>query len=112
MLLFLETKTVRTDLFYLILRLSGLNYLISFLFSFGLIFVSARELGAILDFDLLAGTSLVVQMGVVVFLNTFVNYWAHRLLHTRALFEVHKVHHSALELNVLTPTRNHPVDSF
>lgn len=110
-LLFLETSTVRTDLFYLVLRLSGLMYALSFVLSFGSVFVLARMLGEALQFDVLSGVSnLGLHAIVVILVNSFVFYWAHRLMHTRALFEVHKVHHSALELNVLTPTRNHPID--
>jgi len=109
-ILFLETETARSDFFYFLLRLSGLVYVFSFILSFGLCYVAAQKIGIYFKFDLLKDVSSILQFPIVVLVNTFTFYWAHRLLHTRQLFEIHKVHHSALELNVLTPTRNHPID--
>jgi sterol desaturase/sphingolipid hydroxylase (fatty acid hydroxylase superfamily) len=108
--LFLETSTARTDFFYFLLRISGLIHVLSFVFTFGLVFIVAGWLGHSLRFNILAGQNILLQFLVVTLVNTFVFYWAHRLMHTRHLFEIHKVHHSAEELNVLTPLRNHPVD--
>jgi sterol desaturase/sphingolipid hydroxylase (fatty acid hydroxylase superfamily) len=108
--LFLETSTARTDFFYFLLRISGLIHVLSFVFTFGLVFVVAGYLGTALRFNILEGQNIFLQFLVVTLVNTFVFYWAHRLMHTRHLFEIHKVHHSAEELNVLTPLRNHPVD--
>ena len=52
----------------------------------------AQKLGEWARFDLLASVeSLALQLAVVVLVNTFVFYWAHRLMHTSALFEIHKV---------------------
>ena len=99
-LLYLETRTVRTDLFYLLLRLSGLNHVFAFLLSFGSVFLLARKLGAWLDFDVLNHVpNLGLQFGFVVLVNSFVFYWAHRLMHTRGMFEIHKVHHWASDFN-------------
>lgn len=109
-ILFLETQTARTDFFYFLLRISGLVHVFSFVFSFGLCYVFAQKLGHYLKFDLLVTVPLLLQFPIIVLVNSFIFYWSHRLMHTHQLFEIHKVHHSALELNVLTPTRNHPVD--
>lgn len=41
----------------------------------------------------------------------FCNYWAHRFFHQVAfLWEIHKFHHSATEMTVLTATRDHPLE--
>lgn len=108
--LFLTTSTSRTDFFYFVLRVSGLMHILAFVLTFGTVYIASSYLGVKLRFDLLSGTPMLFQFLVVVLINTFVFYWAHRLMHTRHLFEIHKVHHSAIELNVLTPLRNHPVD--
>lgn len=108
--LFLETKTSRLDYFYFLLRVSGVMQLIAFAMTFGLVYIAAHKLGQLCKLDLLSGQSFPLQLAAVVLVNTFVFYWAHRLMHARFLFEIHKVHHSALELNVLTPLRNHPID--
>ena len=54
---------------------------------------------------------------LVVFLVAFVSYdlasyWAHRLVHTKFLWEFHKVHHYPGQINVLAGHRFHPIDSL
>jgi sterol desaturase/sphingolipid hydroxylase (fatty acid hydroxylase superfamily) len=109
-ILFLETETARSDFFYFLLRISGLVYVFSFILSFGLCYVAALQLGRYLNFDMLVTLPIYFQFPIIVLVNSFMFYWSHRLMHTHQLFEIHKVHHSALEMNVLTPTRNHPID--
>jgi sterol desaturase/sphingolipid hydroxylase (fatty acid hydroxylase superfamily) len=53
----------------------------------------------------------VPQFCVLVLVFTFLNYWQHRLNHYRAFWHIHKVHHSATSLTLLTPQRNHPVNA-
>ena len=43
---------------------------------------------------------------VVVF--SFVEYWDHRILHTKTFWRLHRLHHTAIELNMLTSGRNPP----
>ncbi len=54
--------------------------------------------------------SFLAQFVVVFVANSLSFYVFHRLLHTRLLWESHKVHHSAEDYNVLLPYRNHPLD--
>ncbi|HEY4944024.1 MAG TPA: sterol desaturase family protein [Rhizomicrobium sp.] len=50
---------------------------------------------------------------VVFFLvSTFVAYWSHRLEHWRYFWHLHRYHHSATELNVLSGFRSNPVESL
>jgi hypothetical protein len=37
-------------------------------------------------------------------------YWGHRLVHTPLFWHVHRIHHAATELNVLTTFRQHPLE--
>ena len=106
-----ETPSVRTDVFYTLLRISGFFMILAIIFSFGWLYVAVDFIKAEFAFAFLKHTdNILVQYAVLVVLLTFVNYWAHRLLHSRFLWEIHKVHHSAEDYNVLLPYRNHPVE--
>lgn len=39
--------------------------------------------------------------------SSFVNYWEHRLWHTKVFWPIHRFHHSATEFTILTNLRNH-----
>src|SRR4029077_11313490 len=41
---------------------------------------------------------------------TFVGYWGHRLTHMPIVWHLHRFHHAATELNILTVFRQHPVE--
>lgn len=46
------------------------------------------------------------------FIIDFMGYWTHRLLHRAPLlWEFHKIHHSATELNILLTFRFHPLEN-
>jgi sterol desaturase/sphingolipid hydroxylase (fatty acid hydroxylase superfamily) len=105
------TASTRVDLFYMVLRLAGgLNVLV-FVFSFGSLFWVVNQIHHSLHISILSHVhSVLIQFGIVVLVNTFVAYWGHRLMHTRWLWELHKVHHAAEEMNIVTPFRNHPIE--
>ena len=106
-----ETPSVRTDVFYTLLRISGFFMILAMIFSFGGLYVAVDYIKTEFAFAFLKHTdNILVQYVVFVLIFTFVNYWAHRLLHSKVLWEIHKVHHSAEDYNVLLPYRNHPVD--
>lgn len=110
-ILLLETNSAATDVFYFCLRVSGLVSVFALIFSFGSVFYISNFIGAKLNYRLLASMdSYILQFLIVALANTFAFYCVHRLMHSRAFFDIHKVHHSALELNVITPMRNHPID--
>ena len=104
-------RSARVDLFYVALRLGGGIKLLAFVFSLGTMYYVANTVHEHLAVGLLSGVdSLAAQFAVVYLVNTFVFYVAHRLMHTRWLWEIHNVHHAAADLNIVTPFRNHPVD--
>ena len=41
---------------------------------------------------------------------SFAQYWGHRLVHTPLFWHLHRFHHAATELNVLTTFRQHPLE--
>ena len=55
---------------------------------------------------------VVVQALVILLIMDFIQYWVHRLSHTPAFWKFHAVHHSAVNVDWLTSTRFHPVDTI
>ncbi len=53
---------------------------------------------------------LPVQLLLALFVGDLVNYWNHRLRHTRRLWPFHAVHHAPKTLDWLAGVRMHPVD--
>jgi sterol desaturase/sphingolipid hydroxylase (fatty acid hydroxylase superfamily) len=53
---------------------------------------------------------LAAGFGIYWLLSTFFGYWGHRLMHTRHLWHLHRFHHAATELNLITTFRQHPIE--
>jgi sterol desaturase/sphingolipid hydroxylase (fatty acid hydroxylase superfamily) len=106
-----DSPSSQVDLFYLVLRLAGGLNLLMFVFSFGTLFWVVNQIHHVLHINFLQNVhSIAAQFAIVYLVNTFVAYWGHRLMHTRWLWELHKVHHAAEEMNLVTPFRNHPIE--
>lgn len=104
-------ESVQDDLFYFVLSISSLGFLVTMILTLGIgYWIHAA---VVRDYGLTLAEALppAPQFVVLVFVFTFLNYWQHRLLHYRAFWHIHKVHHSATSLNLLTPQRNHPVNT-
>jgi sterol desaturase/sphingolipid hydroxylase (fatty acid hydroxylase superfamily) len=48
--------------------------------------------------------------GIYWLATTFLDYWGHRLMHAPGFWQLHRFHHAATELNVITVFRQHPVE--
>jgi len=106
-----ESPSVRTDFLFLLFRVSGLMAVFGLIFSLGGLYVAADFIESHLDFAVVGNIdSFTLQFLAMALLFSFMNYWFHRIMHTKLLWEIHKVHHSAQNYNVLLPYRNHPVD--
>ena len=106
-----DSPSIRMDIFYTLLRISGFFMIFAIIFSFGGLYIAVDFIKAEFAFAFFKHIdNILIQYVALVLLITFVNYWAHRLLHSKYLWEIHKVHHSAEDYNVLLPYRNHPVD--
>lgn len=53
---------------------------------------------------------VVAKLLLALFVADFVGYWRHRLLHTKAFWPVHAVHHSDEDLTWLSLLRQHPIE--
>ncbi len=69
------------------------------------IFLS-RGLGVFADFPIWA------QMLVVLLISDVLQYFIHRLFHDKALWKIHAVHHSSVDVDWLSATRFHPLNLF
>jgi sterol desaturase/sphingolipid hydroxylase (fatty acid hydroxylase superfamily) len=57
------------------------------------------------------GTSGIAFSLAIYWLTTsFVQYWGHRLMHTGLFWHLHRFHHAATELNMITAFRAHPLE--
>lgn len=106
------SASIRNDMFYFFLRVTGLASLLVFIMTLGtsLHFEALTSMGT--NFRILADMNPALQFIGLALVVTFCNYWTHRALHSKWLFEIHKVHHSAQQLGVLLPFRAHPLDHF
>jgi sterol desaturase/sphingolipid hydroxylase (fatty acid hydroxylase superfamily) len=104
------SASARVDLFYLVMRVAGGLHVAAFVLSFGTVFWIARQIHTWLGVNLLRDAHWALQFVAVYLIHSLVFYWGHRLMHTRWFWSIHKVHHAAEELNVVTPLRNHPID--
>ena len=106
-----ESASVRLDCFYTLLRVSSLMMVLSLFFTLGWLYVIADYIKAHTNLAIMGGTdNIVLHFVAMAVTYSFLNYWIHRFLHSKFLFEIHKVHHSAEDYNVLLPYRHHPVE--
>lgn len=110
LLQFRNDRSSFEDLFYLYLGISSATKVFAFFMSLGVGYWIHWNIVHHLKMDLVAGKPYWIQIGVMLFVGPFIFYWHHRLMHWRMLWNVHKVHHAAVELNIVTPLRNHPID--
>jgi sterol desaturase/sphingolipid hydroxylase (fatty acid hydroxylase superfamily) len=95
------------------LNLVGLWKYITIMLTFGGIYLAnglvAGLAGGLAHFDMRLRTgSLVLDSCLAFVAFTFCDYWNHRLQHSQPLWPLHRVHHTATEMTVLTLWRAHP----
>lgn len=104
------------DLIVYTLNFVGLWKYLAMLLSFGAVLAVGIVVGGIVhafvQFDLRIRTgSLVLDTALAFLVFTFCDYWNHRLQHRQPLWSLHRVHHAAEEMTVLTLWRAHPTIS-
>jgi len=110
-LLVTPSDSARSDLFYLFLALSGGIAASATLISAGLVDAAVALLDARSHHGPLVGAPMWIAAPLLYLGMTFFNYWNHRLLHTRALWRLHAVHHSATEFTIGTAARISPMEA-
>lgn len=109
-LIFNPSASTKTDWFYFWLRLSGLTGFFIWIMSLGVVYYVSSHLSGMHGLRILKIENIGLQLLALVLFNTFVLYWVHRLLHSKYFWQIHKVHHAALEMTILTSSRSHPID--
>lgn len=114
-----RNRSAVTDLGFTFLSFSTLKWLVEYVLTLGVAFLAVR-LGDTLATRLgwarwelpSDGVLAVILAFTIYFLSTtFIGYWQHRLLHWRWFWNLHRFHHSATELNLLTGFRVNPAES-
>lgn len=94
----------RSDTVMTAIALMGIHGSVAALFSGGLSSAWLGFLGERAPFGLLREAPLWLAVPVLFLGASFTNYWVHRLMHTRAFWTLHAIHHAPTEFTVLTGT--------
>ena len=103
----------KLDLFYWVLA-PTINAAIKKGSALLVIIIVASIIGLKLDESITHGFGPVIQQPTglmlleMVVLGDFIGYWVHRWFHTSALWKIHAIHHSSVELDWLSSVRVHP----
>jgi sterol desaturase/sphingolipid hydroxylase (fatty acid hydroxylase superfamily) len=106
-MLWKPSASVRLDMVSILVMLLLPNRRLGFLLSFGLLFAIEAYAAHHADFSLTHHLpTWELQMVCFVLFQSFVQYWMHRLEHSiPALWALHKFHHSADRMSILTSAR-------
>jgi sterol desaturase/sphingolipid hydroxylase (fatty acid hydroxylase superfamily) len=106
------SRSARTDMFWTLLKVLGLNSIILAAISLGLTVAATRVADKLIGFHVLDRIHNPILRCALFLVGTdFVGYWVHRgRHHIPWWWELHKAHHSATEFNALTTNRGHPFD--
>ncbi|MBI1858495.1 MAG: sterol desaturase family protein [Candidatus Melainabacteria bacterium] len=106
------SKSAQLDIALVILYASSLISILTILFSFGLSELIPIKVRKLFGFGLINSIdNIYIQYAVYIIIYDFLFYWKHRLSHTISWWwQLHKLHHSAEELNLITADRLHPLD--
>ncbi len=99
-------RSLKFDLVYYFLRISGLLEVIIVLSTFGFCYYFFNT-GQLNPKEPLFG-----DYGPMIFILTldFIQYWAHRLCHSQLVWPLHRPHHTAKQMSVLTSFRFNPLE--
>ncbi len=103
-------NSLKTDIFYFFLICAGLTPVLGFLCSLGIGYALNEHFKVTFDLSLLRDSNIAIQFIVVIFVNSLIFYWHHRLFHSKYLWRFHEIHHAAEDFNLITNFRNHPID--
>jgi sterol desaturase/sphingolipid hydroxylase (fatty acid hydroxylase superfamily) len=106
------------DCLWLAVTLFNLTFFLEVIFTFGGSILLSRFFGWVslhyqwtrltLPSDGIFETAF--SLSIFWLVTSFVHYWGHRLMHTTPFWHLHRFHHAATELNMITAYRVHPVE--
>jgi sterol desaturase/sphingolipid hydroxylase (fatty acid hydroxylase superfamily) len=117
-LLFVRSRSAMLDLLNLMLMLLKWTVFLEIALTLGASFVTSKFIDWItsqygwsritLPSDGMPG--IAASLAVFWLATSFAQYWGHRLSHTPALWHLHRFHHAATELNMVSAYRQHPLE--
>ena len=104
------TPSIRGDAFYLLIQMWLVAPIV--LATTGELYWHVDQLAKQHSLRLAVSDNPLVQGAIVFVVADFTSYWVHRASHLwPALWEAHKVHHSATDLNLMMAFRFHPLET-
>jgi sterol desaturase/sphingolipid hydroxylase (fatty acid hydroxylase superfamily) len=100
------SKTFWIDIWSYVLSVFMLFEFFTFVFTFGVFYLLISVINKFFFLNL--GSFIVnpyIQFVFIFILSDFINYWRHRFNHFGPFWELHSLHHSATEFNLITTTR-------
>jgi sterol desaturase/sphingolipid hydroxylase (fatty acid hydroxylase superfamily) len=106
-------KLVSNDFFGFVIEVAGLYQLIGMLFYGGIFYYLYGQIQKNFCFHLIDHIpGHVLQFAVIFVIADFKDYWIHWFTHNLAwAWELHKLHHSAERMTMLTSFRTHPAEN-
>lgn len=102
---------VMVDLSLFLLTHTSLIAFIAIIMSFALPFFVAESIRNVFSTSYISELPTVLHFIIFFVVLDFFHYWQHRFLHEcPGFWAIHKLHHSATEMNFITVTREHPLD--
>ncbi len=100
------------DFFSAILVLTNASLYLGVLLSFGLFYGLSKVVRTYCDFEILDyDKNPYLSYFIYLLVLDFFNYWAHRFMHEYPLlWSIHRFHHSATKMTMLTALRDHPLE--
>jgi sterol desaturase/sphingolipid hydroxylase (fatty acid hydroxylase superfamily) len=117
-MIFIRSSSAMLDLLNLMLMLLKWTFFLEIALTLGASFVASKLIDWVtsqygwsritLPSDGLLG--IAASLAVFWLATSFVQYWGHRLSHTPTLWHLHRFHHAATELNMVSAYRQHPLE--
>ena len=109
--LFKPSESTLIDVFSFLLYSTSLIIIIAAILSLGIPYFAKTLFFSETLFEAGEYLPIWVHLFLYLIILDFIHYWQHRLMHrVSPLWEIHKFHHSAKEMNVITVYREHPLD--
>jgi sterol desaturase/sphingolipid hydroxylase (fatty acid hydroxylase superfamily) len=117
-MIFIRSSSAMLDLLNLMLMLLKWTVFLEIALTLGASFVASKLIDWVTSqygwsrITLPSGGMPGIAASLAVFwlATSFVQYWGHRLSHTPALWQLHRFHHAATELNMVSAYRQHPLE--
>jgi sterol desaturase/sphingolipid hydroxylase (fatty acid hydroxylase superfamily) len=108
-----KEKSIKIDGIVFLLDTLKLFPFLVFIWTFGIPWLVKYPINSNLNINVLHIIhNPILQSIIYIVVLDFLGYWAHRVLHRiDFLWEIHKLHHSASSMNIMTANRRHPLET-